>query len=520
MLTDAIILVVEDDHNLNKTISDIFKFKGYTVFSVSSGIEALNLIKKENPAVVLLDLNLEDINGIDILKEFKKSFSHMECIVITGHATKESAIEAINLGAYGYIQKPYEPEQLLLMVRRAVEKIKTDKLLNDHRKKLQIAHDRISSLIQEVIKEKKFDIRFENPHLKKCYEVMICNKEDCPCYGKERERCWQIDGTCGGGKEYGSFDDKYNSCSACPVYREATVDPVYQLGESFNNMMYILELKNKELEKAYTDLKDSQFRIVQQEKMASIGQIAAGVAHEINNPIGFISGNLRALDKYINKFTDFINIQNGIISSFNNEEAKKIITEKRKNFKLDYVCEDVKGLIAESLDGTERVSSIVKGLKSFSRTDDEKYACSDINVCMENSLRIVWNELKYKATVTKDYGTLPVTKCYYNQLSQVFINLLVNAGHAIQEKGEITVKTWNDNNTVYISVADTGCGIPAENIHKLFDPFFTTKEAGKGTGLGLSISYDIVKKHGGDISVDTVSGKGTTFTVKIPFVED
>jgi PAS domain S-box-containing protein len=277
-----------------------------------------------------------------------------------------------------------------------------------------------------------------------------------------------------------------------------------------------LQLALEELEGAYKELKATQSKILQQEKMASIGQLAAGVAHEINNPMAFISSNLGTLDKYVNRLTEFIQTQSEVIGSLHTTEAIEGLKGKQKELKLDYITEDIKGLITESLDGSERVRKIVQGLKSFARVDEAEYKYADINECIESTINIVWNELKYKATLKKDYGNLPLTKCYPQQINQVFMNLLINAGHAIESQGEITIKTWAEDGSIWVAISDTGHGIPKEDLNKIFEPFFTTKEVGKGTGLGLSITYEIVQKHDGEITVESEVGKGTTFTVRLP----
>ncbi len=277
-----------------------------------------------------------------------------------------------------------------------------------------------------------------------------------------------------------------------------------------------LAKKHIQLEKAHNDLKSAQSQILQQEKMASIGQLAAGVAHEINNPMGFITSNLRTLDDYINKVTHFVNLQNELIKSLDSAELSARYEEMKEELDIDYVIEDLKDLVQESLEGAERVTNIVKALKSFSRVDEAEYKEADINECLESTLKIVWNELKYKATVNTDYGELPPIKCYPQQLNQVFMNLLINAGQSIEGHGEITVKTWAKDGYVFVSITDTGCGIPKEIQNRIFEPFFTTKEVGQGTGLGLSITYDIIKKHNGDITIRSKPGEGTTFTVKLP----
>ncbi|MFQ5456119.1 MAG: ATP-binding protein [Nitrospirota bacterium] len=391
--------------------------------------------------------------------------------------------------------------------------------IEENKNKLQHALNEISSLINKVASNKDTSIRYANPNLNKCYEVQKCNKKECPCYGKDPMRCWQIIGNDAGQEVKNICLEESGDCLECPVFKEATSDPIYQIGEYFNNMMNILDSQNKELESAYDELKHTQAQVMQQEKMASIGQLAAGVAHEINNPLAFISSNLSTLTKYSNKLIEFIRIQSEYLESLETTEVAEDFKEKRKKLKIDYIIEDINSLIAESFDGADRVRNIVQNLKSFSRIDEQDYKQADIIECIESTINIVWNELKYKATVKKEYGDIPLTHCYPQQLNQVFMNLLVNASHAIGKQGEIIIKTWHENNSIFISISDTGCGIPEENLNRLFEPFFTTKEVGKGTGLGLSISYDIVKKHKGDIVVHSEVGKGTTFTVKIPVVE-
>ena len=264
---------------------------------------------------------------------------------------------------------------------------------------------------------------------------------------------------------------------------------------------------------------NAHIQLLQSEKMASIGQLAAGVAHEINNPIGFILSNLTSLEKYVDKLTDFISAQQEVVNTLEGTDAVEALKEKRKKLKLDFISEDIKDLIHESLEGADRVKTIVQNLKSFSRVDQAECKLSDLNECIESTVNIVWNELKYKVSIRKDYGDIPLTRCYAQQLNQVFMNLLVNAAQSIEKQGEIGLRTWNDNGSILISFSDTGSGIPEEIRNRIFEPFFTTKDVGKGTGLGLSISYDIVKKHQGEITVDSEVGKGTTFTVRIPVVE-
>lgn len=183
---------------------------------------------------------------------------------------------------------------------------------------------------------------------------------------------------------------------------------------------------------------------------------------------------------------------------------------------IDRILEDAPDLISESADGTARVSTIVNGLKNFSHIADQELKASDINQCLEETLNVIWNELKYKVTLSKEYGDLPLTHCYPLQLNQVFMNLLINASQSIEDQGQMMIKTWMESEVIYITITDSGCGIEQDNIPKLFEPFSTTKEVGKGTGLGLSISYEIIKKHNGKILVASEPGRGTTFTITLP----
>lgn len=278
-----------------------------------------------------------------------------------------------------------------------------------------------------------------------------------------------------------------------------------------------LRATTQELEKALADLKEAQMQIFQQEKMASIGQLAAGVAHEINNPMGYISSNLGTLDKYVDRLTEFISISDQLAHSCENNTYLTQLQDARQQLKVDRIMEDLHHLIQESLEGAERVRRIVQDLKSFSRVDQAATALIDLNETLDTTINIAWNEIKYVAELHRDFGQIPKITCFPQQLNQVFLNLLVNAAHAMEgQRGVLTVKTRFENDFVEVSFSDTGCGI-AEDIQKrIFEPFFTTKEVGKGTGLGLSISYDIIKKHGGAILVNSKPDQGTTFTVRLP----
>ncbi len=290
-----------------------------------------------------------------------------------------------------------------------------------------------------------------------------------------------------------------------------------------------LKSENAERKRAEEELKSAQTQIIQQEKMASIGQLAAGVAHEINNPMGFIISNMSSLKGYTNKIAAFFQLQDEIMTEMaksctdEHDKAKLAVwfqksQDAKRSLKINYIMNDLECLIQETLDGADRVKTIVQDLKGFARVTNEESLLADINAGIESTINIIWNELKYNTTLLKEFGDIPLIKCNQGQLNQVFMNILINAAQSIATQGEVRVKTWAESGRIFVSITDTGNGMPPNVINRIFEPFFTTKEIGKGTGLGLSVSYEIVKKHGGEITVDSTVGKGTTFTVMIPIV--
>ncbi len=279
----------------------------------------------------------------------------------------------------------------------------------------------------------------------------------------------------------------------------------------------MLSKMNDEIRSVNKRLEDAQNQLLQSEKMASIGQLAAGVAHEINNPVGYINSNLGTLQKYLCDLFDMLAAYEQaepLLAA--NPETLANIRALRDKLDIAFLKEDVSALMSESQEGITRVKKIVQDLKDFSHVDEAEWQWADIHKGIDSTLNIVWNEIKYKAEVIKEYGSLPDVECLPSQLNQVFMNMLVNATHAIEERGTITLRSDVQGEEVWVEFSDTGKGIPAENLNRIFDPFFTTKPVGKGTGLGLSLSYSIVQKHHGRIEVSSEVGKGTNFRVWLP----
>ncbi len=275
---------------------------------------------------------------------------------------------------------------------------------------------------------------------------------------------------------------------------------------------------NRDLKEVNSKLSDAQSKLIQSEKLASIGQLAAGVAHEINNPIGFIFSNFGTLEQYLEDLFQMLDAYEQAEASVSDSAALARIRSLKADLDIDYLKEDIPNLMRESRDGIQRVRKIVQDLKDFSRVDArQEWESVDLHAGIDSTLNIVNNEIKYKADVVKHYGALPEVQCLPSELNQVFMNLLVNAAHAITaERGTITISTGVEGPNVWVEVADTGAGIAQENLKRIFDPFFTTKPVGRGTGLGLSLAYGIVQKHGGRMEVSSELGVGTRFRITIP----
>jgi len=288
-----------------------------------------------------------------------------------------------------------------------------------------------------------------------------------------------------------------------------------------------LRSSKEEMERTVEQLRATQAQIIQTEKMASIGQLAAGVAHEINNPTAFVSSNLGTLSRYQVDLIRLVEAYEQILSGLHENpgtppfsemvaEAMHQTRRMAEEIDLEFMKDDFPELIEESQEGTERIKKIVADLKDFAHPGDQRCIETDINQGLDSTINIVWNELKYNSTLEKDYGSLPPVLCYSQQINQVFMNLLINASQAIKSNGLIKVRTRHTDGQVLVQISDNGCGIPEEIQSQIFDPFFTTKDVGKGTGLGLSMSYSIIEKHNGRIEVESKAGEGTTFTIYLP----
>jgi two-component system NtrC family sensor kinase len=543
-----LVLIVDDEPQQRKMLSAIAAELGHNADSAADADECLKKIPLITPDVILVDVFLAGSSGIELCSRLKsdENTRHIPVICITGSDSKEIRLKCLDAGANDFISKPIDPHELMVKMRNLIQlkyfedcKIenkllsKTFNLVERAKREWEESMDCINDVVI-VVNTPGFIIRCNR---------MLQTLTNLPV-NKLVGRKWQqalLDGGFPANTEFGestevfhesgkwfecslySIDNNFNPLAPSTVVMLNDITESKRITQELLASQQMLKTKNRELDEANRDIKAKQSQLLQQEKMASIGQLAAGIAHEINNPMSFILGNINALKAYTQKIRGYITAQSDMIQELNkkcgSQDKQDSLQKLNTDLKLDFILSDLDNLIRESLEGADRIKRIVQDLKTFSRTDETEFNMADINAGIESTLNIAWNELKYKATVAKEYGVIPATKCYAGQLNQVFLNLLVNAANAIETTGEIRIKTWANAGRIYVSISDNGCGIPVEIQTKIFEPFFTTKEVGKGPGLGLSIAYDIIRMHKGDIKVESAPGKGTTFTISIPIVK-
>jgi two-component system NtrC family sensor kinase len=300
---------------------------------------------------------------------------------------------------------------------------------------------------------------------------------------------------------------------------------------TLKEMNYTITTQYKKLQAITQKLKDTQFNLIQKEKLAALGEIAAGIAHEINNPMGFIASNLDTMNQYLKKIRNLILLYRNFVQLTNNEDInhedilreKAVIADIERKQKIDFILDDLTTVILESSDGVDRVTKIVQSLRNLAKTGTEnEMAYNDLSQIAEEALLIVKHETQFVADINKQIESPLYLSCNKGEIGQVILNILLNAIHAVKSQnreflGEIAIKAYSLDESVICKISDNGSGIQKEHLNRIFDPFFTTKDVGSGVGLGLSVAYDIVvKKHGGELIVDSELGKGTSFTIKLP----
>lgn len=404
------ILVVDDSRTVRKTFCSYLSSK-FECSEAGSFDEALLELKANEFAVVITDVIMPGMSGIELLRKVREEFPDTAVIVVSGVDRPQRALDAIRSGAFDYLIKPCEPEVLQITVERALER-------------------------RELIR---------NAGLHKLQ----------------------------------------------------------------------LETSNLELLSRQAQLESLQTQMVHNAKMASLGQLAAGVAHELNNPVGFVHANLEILGEYLQDVIELLDFYDDLQLSAENSAE---IAEKKAKIRYPTILSDIQSIVQDCREGSNRIRDISQNLRTFSRLDEAEFKETDIHEGLEATIRMASQYFTSDNIVLiRQYADLPRIGAFSGQLNQVWMNLLVNAAQAIAPgKGEVSITTRYDADNIYVEIGDTGCGIAVQNMDRIFDPFYTTKPVGEGTGLGLSISFSIVERHGGSISVKTTLGSGTIFTVRLP----
>jgi two-component system, NtrC family, sensor kinase len=409
---DRSVLIVDDDASVRHLFAECLSARYYCK-TAANAEEALALLAKSAYALVLTDVSMPGLSGIELLRRVVAQHPDTAVIIISAIDRTQRVLDAIRLGAADYLIKPIELDVLELAVERALER---RALLRDARR----------------------------------------YKQD-------------------------------------------------------------LERRNAELAARKMQLERLQAQIVHSEKMASLGQLAAGVAHELNNPAGFIYGNMDFLEEHATALESLLALY--AAAPLPAETRARAEALKREAGYEDGALSDLRSIVADCREGAERIRSVVQNLRTFSRLDEAEFKQIDIHEGLDATIRLLSRYYSSgRIRLSRDYGQLPPVDCYAGQLNQVWMNLLANAAQAVESAGggEVSIKTYVESGVVTIAITDTGCGIAPEHLRKIFDPFFTTKPVGEGTGLGLSVTYSIIQRHGGSIRVRSQQGKGTTFVVGLP----
>lgn len=565
------ILVIDDEPSIRSMLVQALEIGGFAVRDAEDGEQGLALLKEDHSiGVVLTDLMMPKMNGMEVLEHAKQYDPDVEVIVLTGFGGHESAIEAMKKGAYDYLQKPTNVEELFLTVAKAIERRRLAQENRLYQENLErLVRDRTEELLEtknflQSVLDSSLDysivaldldghITLFNRGSERLFGYSASEVEGKPATsffktdGNADPSPFALEGALGQGvvqehqrvvkrKDGEAITISISLVALCDqegeevgtlgISKDITeqIKLELELKKYTENLEQLVEERTKELEKrnveletTLAELSDTQAQLVQSEKLASIGQLAAGVAHEINNPIGFVHSNLGTLGKYFSRIREVLDrLHEGALKG--EKLPADELEELWKKSRMDSILADLENIIAESLDGTKRVRTIVRDMKNFSNIDRAEIQPSDLETGLESTLNIVWNEIKYNADVEREYTSIPAVTCNAQQINQVLLNLLMNAAQAIKEPpGKIIVRTKDmGQGFVAIEIQDNGKGMDEKTKSRIFDPFFTTKAVGEGTGLGLSISYRIIKDHGGRIEVDSEIGKGTTFRLILP----
>jgi two-component system, NtrC family, sensor kinase len=553
------ILLVEDDHLVMRYLAKQISKHGFSVLQAENGKIGWDLFQRESPALVVTDIYMSELNGLELLKRMVHTSPEIPVIIISGAGTMDDVISAMRIGAWDFLTKPFEgPEILLHSIEKAFEWVKLKKISNDYQKEMEAKvlekttelrtelHAR-EAAEKKIIRAKReweqtFDAITDLIALVNYQgEIFRVNKAMAAALGVELKKAV--------GKDFPSLFFHGPSSD----YPQHPQQLSHQNNEIFNEKLgghfefsivpysdpdtekpvgFIYVARNiNERKKAEEEKEEMHSQLLQAQKLESVGQLAAGIAHEINTPIQYISTNIDFLDEAFSGIHEaIVNFENLSKRAVENS-LPALLLEKTQQILDDadweYLKEEIPSSIEQSRSGLKRVSSIVRAMKEFSHPGSKEKEMADLAHIIETTVIVARNEWKYVAEVITDFDKdLPLVPCLTEEIGQVVLNLLINAAHAIGEKlgdnpesgkGMITISTKSKGDWAEISVTDTGTGVPETIRNRIFDPFFTTKKVGRGTGQGLAIVHDVITtKHHGTISIETEMGQGTTFFLRLP----
>lgn len=512
----AKILIVDDDVSVSDSLKRFLTLINHKVFTAQNGREGLVSFQKEHQEIVLVDINMPGMNGIEVLKELKKESTKTEIIMTTGYANTDNAIKALNEGAFRYLTKPVQLEELQFEIQNVLEKQKLQEKLESQNQLLSnLSHAIAYTSTIVMLTDTKGKIEYVNPTFTQLTgyslkEVIGKNPrflKSGEMSQDEYKKLWER--ITSGNDWKGEFHNKKKNGEL--FWERAIISPVKNEKGVVTHYIAVKEdiTKHKMTKKIIENQKQ---QLIQADKMVSLGTMAAGVAHEINNPLNVAIGDVHLIRRDTRDLLDFINQFSKISLP---PDTLKEIERLKMDMDLPYMIENFDKKISRCEDAMERIKEIVQNLKYFSHLDNSEIVDVNINKSIESTIRMVPKKYKHDIEIKTEFGSLPNVPCYGRQINQVFLNIVVNALNAMEEKGELKIETLSDDKYIYIKFCDTGPGIPEDKIKKIFDPFYTTKPVGEGTGLGLSISYSIIDKHGGEITAVNNVDKGITFTVKL-----
>ena len=542
------ILLVEDNPAQARMIQTMLTehFGDTCIITTTASLdEAMQAVSSTNCDVILLNLALPDSSHLNTFLQMNRVAPMTPIIILTTTDDDKVIQESLRLGAQDFFYKhELTAAQLGRAINNAIQRKKLENVLRESESRyLRLFEDSLDTIFECDIDGNILNINpagvqmfgynsFKEMCRLNVFKHLYFNPADKDKYFRTLKKYGKVTNYQQTLKRKNGSKLFVHECTK--VVRNAAGE-IEILRGIFHDItahvknQKLLEKMNDSLKNTNRRLLQSQTNLIHQEKLASIGQLAAGIAHELNNPLGFIANNFSTLKNYMKNIRSYFNATEQLIAT----AKKKVITEIaveleqvdmfRKKGKIDFIFQDLPDLFDESSEGFNRIISIVQSLRSFSHIDSiHEIEAYDLNAAIHDTLVIAGNQINYVAETIPMLTEIPQVECRGDEINQVLLNIILNAAQAIESQqrdrlGKIIIRTYRKGNYVCCEIADDGPGIRQEHLHRIFDPFFTTKDVGKGTGLGLNIAYDIVvNKHQGDLLVNSSMGKGTTFLIKLP----